>query len=229
MLVFCAFYNKTNTNLHYFPAFVGSVASGLTFCLCSFAGVLCDVIGLRQTAIIGAVIGSIGIFASAFVKQLELLYVTYGTLLGVGGALTFCPSLVILGHYFKRHIGIVNGINAFGSAIFTIIMTLVVPIMLETLKIKYTFIILAVCFALIGLCSLVWKPVIPNHKQGNIPSDTGDALKSNCVRGCGVLNTKLFRNKSYILWCVCMAICMFGYFIPFVHLVSVLCTKNDLH
>jgi MCP family monocarboxylic acid transporter-like MFS transporter 10 len=36
--------------------------------------------------------------------------------------MAYAPSLVILGHYFKRHIGLVNGIVTAGSSIFTIAM-----------------------------------------------------------------------------------------------------------
>ena len=54
--------------------------------------------------------------------QIEWLYLTYGIMFGGGSSLTYTPSLVILGHYFKRHMGMVNGFVTTGSSIFTLAM-----------------------------------------------------------------------------------------------------------
>ena len=59
------------------------------------------------------------------------MYLTYGCLLGIGSSLVYTPSMVILGHYFKRHLGIVNGIVAFGSGVFTIILPFVLKVRLR--------------------------------------------------------------------------------------------------
>ena len=57
-----------------------------------------------------------------FIFQIEWLYLTYGIMFGGGSSLTYTPSLVILGHYFKRHMGMVNGFVTTGSSIFTLAM-----------------------------------------------------------------------------------------------------------
>ncbi|KAK7487597.1 hypothetical protein BaRGS_00021147, partial [Batillaria attramentaria] len=46
--------------------------------------ILCDVIGLRQTAFTGGLLCIVGFASSAYVTQLEILYVTYGVILGSG-------------------------------------------------------------------------------------------------------------------------------------------------
>ena len=38
---------------------------------------------------------------------------------GGGSSLVYTPSLAIIGHYFQRKIGVVNGIVAAGSSLFT--------------------------------------------------------------------------------------------------------------
>ena len=43
----------------------------------------------------------------------------------------YTPSLVILGHYFRRHIGLVNGLVATGSSIFTIALPHILKVLLE--------------------------------------------------------------------------------------------------
>lgn len=48
------------------------------------------------------------------------MYVTYGIMFGAGTSLAYNPSLVILGHYFRHRLGLVNGIVTAGSSVFTI-------------------------------------------------------------------------------------------------------------
>ena len=51
---------------------------------------------------------------------MEVLYLTYGVMFGVGTSLAYNPSLVILGHYFQERLGFVNGVVTAGSSVFTI-------------------------------------------------------------------------------------------------------------
>jgi MCP family monocarboxylic acid transporter-like MFS transporter 10 len=57
-------------------------------------------------------------------------------LFGSGSALAYAPSLVILGHYFKRHLGLVNGIVTAGSSIFTIAMPHVLEGLLSSIGVR---------------------------------------------------------------------------------------------
>lgn len=50
------------------------------------------------------------------------MYATYGVLFGVGASLTYTPSLVVLGHYFKRYLGVANGLVAAGSSVFSVLL-----------------------------------------------------------------------------------------------------------
>lgn len=61
--------------------------------------------------------------------QLPMLFLTYGAMFGGGSSLCYTPSLAILGHYFRKHMGLVNGFVTAGSSVFTIIM----PILLKYL------------------------------------------------------------------------------------------------
>ncbi|CAF91794.1 unnamed protein product, partial [Tetraodon nigroviridis] len=58
-------------------------------------------------------------------SSLGPLYFTYGVVFACGCSFSYQPSLVILGHYFKRRLGLVNGIVTAGSSIFTIVLPFV--------------------------------------------------------------------------------------------------------
>ena len=47
---------------------------------------------------------------------------TFSVMVGSGSSLVYTPSVVILGHYFKRYHGVVNGFVTIGSALFGVIL-----------------------------------------------------------------------------------------------------------
>ena len=114
-------------------ALIGSLTVGTTFFLSFLVGILSDRIGLRLTSIIGSVLATLGMGLSAVLYQhIEVLYLTYGILFGTGASLIYTPSLTILGHYFKKKLGVVNGLVTAGSSIFTIGLSFINQHILET-------------------------------------------------------------------------------------------------
>ena len=112
---------------------IGSLTIGTTFFLSFLVGILSDKIGLRLTSVIGAVLATLGMGLSAlFFNHISVLYLTYGLMFGSGASLVYTPSLTILGHYFKRRLGVVNGIVTAGSSVFTIGLSFMNQYILET-------------------------------------------------------------------------------------------------
>ena len=210
----------------YFSAFIGSMCTGVTFFMCTISSILSDRIGIRPTAMTGAVLATIGLVSSMFVQQMELLYLTYGLLLGIGSSMVYSPSLVILGHYFKERMGLVNGIVSFGSALFTIGLTRILPFLLRTVGIKYTFLFLSGLHFMLIFFSFSWKPIF--HKPENIARLTlsTESVYEHCNNCCfwtkKFLNVKIWRNKAYVIWVGSLAVALFGYFVPFFHLVNII-------
>ncbi|XP_062581636.1 monocarboxylate transporter 10-like [Saccostrea cucullata] len=211
-------YAVNDSSISFKTSWIGSVCTGFTFFMCIFSGVCSDRIGIRPTAFFGALLGAIGLFSSAFITQLELLYLTYGLLLGSGGGFIYATSLVILGHYFKKHIGLANGIVAFGSSAYTMIMSIVLPISLENLGIKYTFIILGGLYCILLLCSLTWIPTFPVHSSSH--GKESQIEEGRCSSIHKYLNLKIFKNRAYLTWFLGFDVALFGYFVPFFHLVK---------
>ncbi|XP_056015734.1 monocarboxylate transporter 10-like isoform X4 [Ostrea edulis] len=173
-------YATDNPTISFKTSWVGSVCTGVTFLMSISASICSDRIGIRPTAFFGAALGVIGLISSAFVTRLELLYLTYGLFLGIGGGFIYSLSLVILGHYFKKHLGIVNGIVTFGSSLSTIILSIVLPIVLDSLGIKYVFLILGGLYCLLLLCSLTWKPLF--HGDTNFPVSSTEINMEDAVK-----------------------------------------------
>lgn len=91
--------------------------------------------------------------------QVTLLYLTYGVMYGLGASLAYTPSLAILGHYFKRYLGLVNGIVTAGSSVFTTLMPYLIEVILRRFGLEGTLRFLAMLTAVVMACAILFKPI----------------------------------------------------------------------
>ena len=68
---------------------------------------------------------------------------------GAGSSLAYTPSLVILGHYFNKKMGLVNGLVTAGSSLFTVGTTFLVKYTIEQYDLRITFQILTALLAVL--------------------------------------------------------------------------------
>lgn len=186
---------------------MGSLALGTTFLVSPISGVLTDSIGLRSTTFIGGLTASGGMLLSSFVTDnVQALYFTYGIMYGFGGALAYTPSLAILGHYFKKYMGIVNGVVTAGSSSFTVVMPYVIDFFLKRCGVEWTFRVMALFAGCIMLLALLFKPVNRRKRKSRALMD--------------VFNVSIWKNKKYVVWAILTPLSLFGYFVPYVHMLQ---------
>lgn len=158
---------------------------GTTFLVSMVSGVLTDIVGLQATTLIGGAIACAGFILSSFAAdEIYVLYFTYGVMTGLGGALAYTPSLTILGHYFKKYMGIVNGVVTAGSSVFTIVMPVVIEFFLRRTGLEWTLRMLGVLAAGIMGCSFLFKPV------------AGKKKRSKSVKFEDAFNVEIWRNPK---------------------------------
>uniref|UniRef100_A0A1B6CZ26 Major facilitator superfamily (MFS) profile domain-containing protein n=1 Tax=Clastoptera arizonana TaxID=38151 RepID=A0A1B6CZ26_9HEMI len=190
-------------------ALVGSLTIGTTFFLSPVAGILTDKIGIRLTTFIGGLLAATGMLVSSFVtNKVEYLFFTYGILFGLGASLAYTPSLVILGHYFHRYMGLVNGFVTAGSSVFTMMMPYLIDFLLKQYGLNICLRCLALFMCIIMVCAMLFKPIMPA---------TAAAQKKGFK---SLINTKIWKKKKYVIWALVIPISLFGYFVPYVHMVK---------
>ncbi|KAK9303048.1 hypothetical protein QLX08_005153 [Tetragonisca angustula] len=196
-------------------ALVGSLTIGTTFFLSPISGILTDKIGIQMTTFLGGALASSGmLLSSLFSSQVSLLYLTYGVMYGLGASLAYTPSLAILGHYFKRYLGLVNGIVTAGSSVFTTLMPYLMQAILRRFGLDGTLRFLAMLTAIVMACAILFKPIpLTPVSQEQLKS------KSNfktCLKQ--VINVSIWRKKRYVVWASSIPLALFGYFVPYVHI-----------
>lgn len=198
----------------FLTALVGSLTVGTTFLLSPVSSILTDKIGLRKTTLIGGLLASGGMLLSSFVyHNVEALYLTYGVMFGFGAALAYTPTLAILGHYYKRYLGIVSGFVTSGSSVFTAILPFLLKWLLNK-GLSVTFLVQAGMSIFVVACALIYKPLQPpppkpKRKPGE--SDASAMLRS-------VINVDIWKKKRYIIWAFSIPVALIGYFVPYTHI-----------
>ncbi|CRK97917.1 CLUMA_CG011292, isoform A [Clunio marinus] len=207
---------------------VGSLTIGATFLFSPISGILVDKLGLRTTTFIGGLLTTSGMFLSSYFvdepfnpDNVTMLCLTYGIMFGTGAALAYTPTLAILGHYFKRYLGVVNGLVTAGSSVFTALLPGALTYIEINYGLKKCLITLTFLSSFIILCAIVYKPLQPPP-----PPKEKKSGRSQCYNVTrSVINFDNWKKKKYIIWAISIPIALFGYFVPYVHISKFITEK----
>lgn len=202
--------DKDQASFH--AALVGSLCVGTTFAMSPVASLLADKFGARITVVCGGVIGVVGLLLSSWAFKVPYLLVTYGGLLGVGSTMAYAPSLAVLAYYFNRRLGLANGLATAGSSVFTALLPLPLAAMLDVIGLQNTLRVMAVLMLTVVVCGVAFKSPVVTHNWNE-----DDQESSGC---CDVLNKSIWRNRRFVVWVIAIPLALFGYFVPYVHLVQ---------
>ncbi|XP_034037023.1 monocarboxylate transporter 8 [Thalassophryne amazonica] len=216
-------------------AWVGALAMGMIFFCSPVVSMFTDSFGCRKTAVSGATMAFIGLLSTSFANSLGLRYFTYGILFGCGCSFAFQPSLVILGHYFRRRLGLANGVVTAGASLFSMGLPVFLNKVVEPLGLSRTFQILSLFMLVQALLALTFKPLLPSggflgpSGMGPSPAENQALSGSSGQRGrwsnalAGVkkyFNLRVFHIVTYRVWAFGVATAVLGYFVPYMYLIS---------
>ncbi|KAI5726349.1 hypothetical protein M8J76_001091 [Diaphorina citri] len=100
---------------------VGSLLSGFYLMEGPFVSALANRWGFRTVSIVGSILGALSFVISSFSTSVEMLYITYGVMGGIGFGLIYVPAVITTGFYFERWRALATGIAVCGSGIGTFI------------------------------------------------------------------------------------------------------------
>ncbi|XP_070705220.1 monocarboxylate transporter 10 [Pempheris klunzingeri] len=207
------FGSEHDEDLRFRTAWVGSLSMGMIFFCSPIVSVFTDILGCRVTAVGGAAVGLVGLLASSFVTSLGPMYFTYGIVFACGCSFAYQPSLVILGHYFKKRLGLVNGIVTAGSSIFTITLPFVLSSLLEKVGLQNTMRVLCILMFVLMLAGFTYRPLLPLKSTNTL---TG----SRCPPISQIFNINIWKSLGYRIWAFGIPAALYGYFVPYVHLMK---------
>ncbi|XP_061780415.1 monocarboxylate transporter 10 [Nerophis lumbriciformis] len=205
------FGSEDDDDLRFKTAWVGSLSMGMIFFCSPIVSVFTDILGCRITAVGGAAVGLVGLLASSFVTSLGPMYFTYGIVFSCGCSFAYQPSLVILGHYFKKRLGLVNGIVTAGSSIFTITLPFVLSILLGRVGLQNTMRVLCILMFVLMLAGFTYRPLLPAKPR---------TTRGFCPPMSQIFNINIWKSVGYRIWAFGIPAALYGYFVPYVHLMK---------
>jgi OFA family oxalate/formate antiporter-like MFS transporter len=163
------------------------------------AGFLQRRFGSRLNAFIGGLLFSTGLFCASWTTSLQMLYLTWGVMLGAGLGFGYSAPIAAGSRWYPDHLGIVNGlaigIFAAGSGIFGPI----AASLIEQVGWRSTFRILALLFFAFTMTGAYLLREPPPDYQAPMPVSRGSAKARRPlvdVPTAAVVRTGTF----YVLW-----------------------------
>ncbi|VTJ58644.1 Hypothetical predicted protein, partial [Marmota monax] len=153
--------------------------------------------------------------------SIEPLYLTYGIIFACGCSFAYQPSLVILGHYFKKRLGLVNGIVTAGSSVFTILLPLLLRVLIGSVGLSDTLRVLCIFMFVLFLAGFTYRPLASSAKDKESESSRFSLFsRRKFSPPKKFFNFGIFKVTAYAVWAVGIPLALFGYFVPYVHLLK---------
>ena len=123
------------------------------------AGILVKKYGCRKICILGCLLAAIGFGLAAFVPNIWLFMLAYGTIGGFGIGIMYLPTIVIISEYFDSKRGLATGIADSGSGIGTFVFAPFTTWLLSSYGVYKTVLAFSVCCLSCTLLGGLMKPL----------------------------------------------------------------------
>ena len=168
---------------------------------------------------VGGILIGIGIFVSSFVDTIFLMYVTYSLIFGLGSSMCYIASILVLSEYFNKNLVVANGIALAGAGVGAISLAPALSLLLDNYNWRDAVRILSGASLVLLCCAFIYY-LVPS------PLEFVDAKDYEEEKKC--FDFSLFKNKAYVLLIAANGLVLFGFYIPYVHLVSLVSSQRVL-
>ncbi|XP_016070968.1 PREDICTED: monocarboxylate transporter 4 [Miniopterus natalensis] len=180
-------------------------------------GPLCSVcvnrFGCRPVMLVGGLLASLGMVAASFCGSIIQLYLSTGVLTGLGLALNFQPSLIMLNRYFNKRRPMANGLAAAGSPVFLCALSPLGQLLQDQFGWRGGFLILGGLLLNCCVCAALMRPLeAPQAGAGAGPGPQRPSKR--------LLDLSVFRDRGFITYAAAASIMVLGLFVPPVFVVS---------
>ncbi|XP_040894793.1 monocarboxylate transporter 2 [Toxotes jaculatrix] len=175
----------------------------------------------RSVVIIGGLICSLGVVIGAFARNLVELYLTVGFLNGLGYALTWTPTVTMLGLYFEKKRPVANALASAGECILTFVLTPMFQLLIDSYSWRGALLILGGLQLNLCVCGMLLRPLkftrdltcvseVKAEEQDELRISEGSDLEDpeeipnstedpNCRTKRAQIRTKIRRYVDYTL------------------------------
>ncbi|XP_066259756.1 monocarboxylate transporter 14-like [Euwallacea similis] len=140
-----------------------------------------DKFGCRSMTIVGGIISAVGFIISSKCNSIGLMYLTFGTLAGLGLGLIYVTAVVSIAFWFDKKRTLAVGIGASGTGVGTFIFSPMTDYLLYEYGWRGTTLILSGCFLNMCVCGALMRDPdwIINQSRKNSKNKLNKSEKSS--------------------------------------------------
>ncbi|XP_072259481.1 monocarboxylate transporter 4 [Pyxicephalus adspersus] len=184
-------------------------------------GPLCSIcvnrFGCRPVMMVGGLFASLGMVCASFCTSIITIYLTAGVITGLGLALNFQPSLIMLNRYFDKRRPLANGLAAAGSPVFLCCLSPLGQILQYEFGWRGGFLILGGLLLNCCACGALMRPLEPTKKEKE-KEETKEVKQTAPKRK--LLDFTVFKDRGFVIYTLAASIMVLGLFVPPVFVVS---------
>ena len=142
------------------------------FVLGALGGMLADRWGPRTVCMAGMGLIALGLYVTSLAQSLDIIYASYGLLVGLGIAFVYTPSIASVQPWFTERRGLASGIASSGVGAGTLLLPVLVSLLLAQMPWRETLQALALGVAVVGISAaflLERAPSLSGHSKGTLP------------------------------------------------------------
>ncbi|CAL8380528.1 monocarboxylate transporter 4 [Gadus morhua] len=203
-------------------AWISSILLAMLYGTGPLCSVLVNRFGCRPVMMVGGLFASLGMVLASFATSIIHLYICIGVITGLGLALNFQPSLIMLNRYFSEKRPLANGLAAAGSPVALCCLS---PLG-QYLQFQYGwrggFMILGGILLNCCACGALMRPLLPPKAPKDAEGEVKEIQEENPqpAKKKKLLDFSVFRDRGFLIYTVAASVMVLGLFVPPVFVVS---------
>ncbi|KAF6719829.1 Monocarboxylate transporter 4 [Oryzias melastigma] len=203
-------------------AWISSILLAMLYGTGPLCSVLVNRFGCRPVMMVGGLFASLGMILGSFATSIIHIYLTTGVITGLGLALNFQPSLIMLNRYFSEKRPLANGLSAAGSPVALCCLSPLGQVLQYQYGWRGGFLILGGILLNCCVCGALMKPLVDPKKaqikEQDHSKDLSSEEKTKAKRK--LLDFSVFKDRGFVIYTVAASIMVLGLFVPPVFVVS---------
>ncbi|XP_067432676.1 monocarboxylate transporter 4 [Thunnus thynnus] len=200
-------------------AWISSILLAMLYGTGPLCSVLVNRFGCRPVMMVGGLFASLGMILASFATSIIHIYLCAGVITGLGLALNFQPSLIMLNRYFSEKRPLANGLAAAGSPVALCCLSPLGQILQYQYGWRGGFLILGGMLLNCCACGALMRPLLPPKKSQELEeSALTEEEKPRPKRK--LLDFSVFKDRGFVIYTIAASIMVLGLFVPPVFVVN---------
>ncbi|XP_063044646.1 monocarboxylate transporter 4-like [Engraulis encrasicolus] len=207
-------------------AWISSILLAMLYGTGPLCSVMVNRFGCRPVMMVGGLFASSGMILASFATSITHIYLSVGVVTGLGLALNFQPSLIMLNRYFNEKRPLANGLAAAGSPVALCGLSPLGQFLQYEYGWRGGFLILGGLLLNCCACGAIMRPLTAPKKPPAIEEGDGGAASEEDEKEKKpkakpkLLDFSVFKDRGFVIYAVAASIMVLGLFVPPVFVVS---------